>query len=404
MRGRLALGARLLGAASRIAADRLDEARGLALPRTPEQLARPEALNALLRDGAPTRPPPLPAVRGARLPGIDFESSNCRNFLVELAFDPGAQAPEPLPTSFYAKLPGAAFATRLFAHAVGFWRTEVTFCARVAPRVPIRVPRVYAASYRGARFALLLENVQALPGARLFVNRDMAAGTTPERARTCIEMFALLHVAFWDLDAPRRERLLPMRLHPFLGPGARERNRALNALAIEPAHRAEPEVFTRRHVALCRLAIEKWDALLAHWYSAPLTLIHGDSHLANCFEYATPEGPRMGMLDFQGAQWCHGLRDVQYFLIDSLEPSRLAACEDELIGAYVEALAAQGVALDMAEARERYRALVLQTLMVAVVSLGLGALPERAETLRTVLARAVAASERLELAHWLERL
>jgi aminoglycoside phosphotransferase (APT) family kinase protein len=89
----------------------------------------------------------------------------------------------------------------------------------------------------------------------------------------------------------------------------------LNAAAIGPAHRAAPEIFTARHAALSRLAIEKWDALLERWYAGPLTLIHGDSHLANCFEYAAPEGPRMGMLDFQGVQWCHGIRDVQYFLI-----------------------------------------------------------------------------------------
>ena len=66
--------------------------------------------------------------------------------------------------------------------------------------------------------------------------------------------------------------LLPLRLHPFLSPAARERNRALNALAIAPAHRAAPWTFTRRHVALCRRAIEKWDALLERWYAGPLTL------------------------------------------------------------------------------------------------------------------------------------
>lgn len=404
MGGRIALGARILGAAARIAADRIEEGRGLALPRTPEQLVRPDVLNALLRRGAPPDSPALPAVRSARLPGVDFESSNCRNFLVELWFDADARAHAPPPKSVYAKLPCAALATRAFAHATGFWQSEVAFCQRIAPHVPIRVPRVHAALHRGARFALLLENVHELPGARLFVNRDMATGTTPERARMCIEMFARLHAAFWDLHVAERERLLPMRLHPFLAPGARERSRALNAVAIGPAHRAAPEIFTARHVAICRRAIEKWDALLERWYAGPFTLIHGDSHLANCFEYATSEGPRMGMLDFQGVQWCHGIRDVQYFLIDSLEPSLLAECEREMIGAYVDALARSGVALGLDEARERYRAFAFQTLMVAVVSLGLGALPERAETLRTVLARSVAAIDRLEFADWLERL
>ena len=404
MGGRLALGSRILEAAGRIAADRIDEARGVALPRTPEQLVRPEVLNELLRKGALPGSPALPAIRSARLPGVDFESSNCRNFLVELEFDADTSATAPLPKRVYAKIPCAALATRAFAHATGFWASEVAFCQRVAPHVPIRVPRVHAALHRGARFVLLLENIQELPGVRLFVNRDMAAGTTPERARMCLETFARLHAAFWDLDPTERERLLPMRLHPFLAPGARERNRALNAAAIGPAHRAAPEIFTKRHAAISRLAIEKWDALLERWYAGPQTLIHGDSHLANCFEYAASEGPRMGMLDFQGVQWCHGIRDVQYFLIDSLEPSLLAECEDELIRAYVGALAGSGVALGQGEARERYRAFAFQTLMVAVVSLGLGSLAERAATLRTVLTRSVAAIDRLEFAEWLDRL
>ncbi len=105
--------------------------------------------------------------------------------------------------------------------------------------------------------------------------------------------------------------MLPARLHTYLAPGGREMTRALNAVAIAPAHRAAPDIFTKEHAAMCRLAIEKWDALIESWYSDPITLVHGDSHLANCFEYASPDGPRMGMIDFQGLQWCKGIRDVQ---------------------------------------------------------------------------------------------
>jgi aminoglycoside/choline kinase family phosphotransferase len=180
--------------------------------------------------------------------------------------------------------------------------------------------------------------------------------------------------------------------------------RALNAAAIAPAHKAAPDIYTKEHAAICRRATEKWDALIEAWYSEPLTLIHGDSHLANCFEYASPDGPRMGLIDFQGLQWCKGIRDVQYFLIDSLAPEVLAEHEDELIDYYVAALAQRGVALDAGEAREQYRALSFQTLMVAVTSIGLGSLTERDDTLRTVLRRSVAAIERLGFGDWLDGL
>lgn len=406
--GRLVLGARLAATLGRLAVDRVAESCGRALPRTPEQLARPEVVATLLDRFAPRGARALPRVRAVRLPGVEFESSNCTNFLIDVEFEDGrAKGPdanEPLPTTLYAKLPCPERATRAFAGAVGFWEVEATFCERLAAEVPIRVPRVHAVARRGARFVLLLENLQALPGVRLFINRDMATGTTPERARMCLRTFARLHAAYWGRTRAQREALLPGRLHTYLAPGGRALTRALNAAAIAPAHRAAPDLFTRRHADLCRLAIAKWDALVDRWYAEPLTLIHGDSHLANCFEYPTADGPRMGLLDFQGLHWGQGIRDVQYHLIDSLEPEVLAAHEDDLIDFYRDELALHGVELAASAARDQYRALSFQTLMVAVVSLGLGSLTERDATVRTVLRRSVAAIDRLGFEDWLARL
>jgi hypothetical protein len=388
----------------RILADRLAEWVGRALPRTPEQLANADTINALFRASSPSGAPPMPPVKAARLTGVDFESSNCTNFLIDLEFDDAASQPESLPQTVYAKIPCEELATRAFANAIGFWDTEVAFCEKVASRVPIRVPRVYAVEKRGARFVLLLENLREIPGIKLFINRDMADGTTPERARMCLRTFAELHAAFSDLSVTEREAILPLRLHTYLSPGGPERTRALNESAINPAHAKAPDIFTQEHVAVCRMAIDKWDALMKAWYEGRLTLIHGDSHLANCFEYSSPDGPRIGLLDFQGIQWCKGIRDVQYFLINSLEPEILARHEAEFIDGYIGALAEYGVTLGREDALEQYRAYAFQTLMVAVVSLGLGSLTERDETVRTILRRSVAAIDRLKFGEWLEAL
>ena len=396
LQGSLALGVHTGLAASRLVIDGLREPFGMALPRTPEQLARPAVLDALLREREPT----LPRVAAARLPGVDFESSNCRNFLVELDYEGDGEAPR----SLYAKLPGASLATRLFAGALGFWALECLFCERVARHVPIRVPRVHGVARRGSRFVLLLENLRALPGARLFLNRDMAAGTTLERARLCLSAFAELHAGFHGWSTERREALLPLAVHPFLPARRRAVTRALDAAAIGPTQRAAPDLFGPELATLSRRALARWDALLAFWYREPLTLVHGDSHLANCFEYQAPGGPRVGMLDFQAVHWSKGIRDVQYFLIHSLEPELLAAHEEALIDHYLAELAGRGVVLDPEEARTEYRAFSFQTLMVGVVSLGLGGLSEREETVRTVLRREVAAIERLRFGEWLDRL
>jgi hypothetical protein len=229
----------------------------------------------------------------------------------------------------------------------------------------------------------------------------MAAGSTPERSRLCLETFARLHAAFWGTRAHEREALLPMRLHAHLAPGARARSRALAQASIGPAHKKAPDIFGAAHVAICKLALEKWDALVDAWYAEPLTLLHGDSHLANCFEYPTADGARMGMLDFQGVHWGQGIRDVQYHLIDSIDPELLAGCELSLVGDYLAALARHGVVLDRDRAWGQYRALSFQTLVVALVSLGLGSLTEREDTVRTVLHRSVAAIERLSFGDWL---
>jgi hypothetical protein len=403
--GSLSLGAGAVRALTAVALDRVADSVGAGLPRTPEALADPAVLNSLLHDHAPASAARLPLVSAARLPGVDFESSNCRNFLVELEFESDVdEAGNPVPRSLYAKLPCEDLATRVFANAVGFWPLECTFCERVAHHVPIRIPRVHAVARRGARFVLLLENLHELPGVRLFINRDMAAGTTIERARRVLSAFAELHAAFWGLDAARREALLPLTFHTFLSPSRRAMTRAMNRAAVQRAHRAAPDVFTREHAELYRLATRKWDALSEFWYGAPLTLIHGDSHLGNCFEYRGESGPRVGMLDFQGVQWCPGMRDVQYFLINSLEPALLVANEESLIDHYTGELARRGVALAPADAREQYRAFSFQTLMVGVVPLGMGGMTERAATLETVLRRGTAAIDRLGFADWLEAL
>jgi len=403
LRGTLQLASRTSGAFLRIAADAAREQLGSALPRTPEQIANPAIINGLLRRHRPPGEEPLPRVVSAQLPGVEFESSNCRNFLVDLEFEAEGAALD-LPRSAYVKLPCDSLTTRAFANTLGFWHLEYTFCQRVARRLPIRTPRVYAAARQGSRFVLLLENLHEIPGVRLFINRDMAAGTTPERAARVLKSLAQLHAAFWGWSESAREELLPADFNTFLAPRSRAMTRALNASAIAPAMRAAPEILTPSIADTYRRAMERWDALLEAWYAGPLTLIHGDSHLGNCFEYPAEEGRSVGLLDFQAIHWSSGMRDVQYFLINSLEPEVLQACESDLIGFYCDELSRHGVELSREDAFERYRAFSFQTLLVGVVPLGLANLTEREATVRTITRRSAAAVERLGFREWLESL
>jgi hypothetical protein len=290
----------------------------------------------------------------------------------------------------------------VFANTVGYWSLECAFCARVAPHVSVRVPRVHAVAERGSRFVLLLENVAELPGARMFVNADMAAGTTPEQARRCLSAFAELHAGFDGLDGVARERLLPMSLHPQRSPRRQAAMHTLNRVAVQRAARHAPELVTASVASTYERALDRWDALLDHWYSEPLTLVHGDSHLANCFEYATEEGPRVGLLDFQGVHWSKGIRDVVYCLVHSLDPDVLAEHESALVDHYIEEMARRGVELDPVCTRDDYRGFVFQALSVGVVAVGLGGFTERESTVQTMLRREIAATDRLDFAGWLD--
>ncbi len=392
MRGQISRGLQLAGStAAALGLVGLDAARdrtGGALPRSPDRLADPAVLSDLL--GRP--------VRAASLPGVTFESSNCQNFLIDVELADGTAR------SLYAKLPARELGPRVFANVIGYWGVECTFCERVAPQVPIRVPTVAAVHQRGSRFVLLLENLGEDPTVEMFVNRDTAAGTTIERAQRVLRALAELHASFHGLPEPDQDALMPLDGHPYVGQQARRTAIALNTAAIDRCHRAAPDVFTAELADTYRRTLDRWDEVTTAWSRGPRTLVHGDSHLANCFEYGPADDRRIGMIDFQGAHWSKGIRDVVYFLANSLDPVLLATHEDSLIDHYLDELAKLGVELDPAQTRTDYRAFSFQALMVGVIATGLGGFTEQEQTVRTMLTREAAAVERLDYAGWLDTL
>jgi hypothetical protein len=245
---------------------------------------------------------------------------------------------------------------------------------------------------------LVLEDLNAADDLQLFTNPDMIAGASLERARQCLSTFAWLHASFHGLDSDDRAAILSPELHPFCSANARALSPVLSRAAIGPCHRKAPDLFPKDMVELYRRAMSHYDALIDYWYREPLTLIHGDSHLGNFFV----TGDRMGMLDWQAVQWAKGIRDVQYFLINSLQEDVLAANERALIDHYVAELARHGVTLDRNEAWAQYRAYSFQTLMTSVVSLGLGTMTDMDEVLAVILQRSVAAIRRTKFADWLD--
>ena len=323
-------------------------------------------------------------------------SSNCQNSVLRLLRS-NEGAGDHLPRSVFVKQPSASLSIRIFANLIGFWKIECAVCRNLSSRMPIETPHIHAVRERRSRFLLVMENLAERPGIRLHVNRELVDGINPESARLCLDALARLHAGFAELSEAERERALPRSLHPFRSPSLRPVMLAVNRLAAQPCHDRAGDLFDSELLDLYRLALSKWGAMERAWYREPLTLVHGDSHWGNFFE--TPDG--VGMLDFQGAHFGSGVRDVQYFLVNSMTVPELAACERNLVEYYAKRVSEQGAPISFDNAWEQYRAFSFQTLMTAVVSLGLGSFSDSDDVMRVMLERSTAAVRRLDFEGWL---
>ncbi len=362
-----------------------------ALPRRPSDFASSRVIQELLNTQGAGNVDQI-EIADVRLLDLTAPTSNSTNLVLEIdADDPR------IPNRVYAKFPSPSFATRAFCHVLAVSRIECRFYEALAPHASIRVPHAYAVASDKAQYILVLEDLGSTPGIGLNTNAALRAGVDMKTARACLSTLAALHASFWKLDPSLRDAALSPDLHPFTSERGRWLSPALSKAALGPCRRRAPDLVDDQIAGVYRNGMELWPVLLDRWYSQPLTLVHGDSHIGNFF--STPDG--MGMLDWQAAHWAPGLRDVQYFLIDSVPTELLADNETRLVEHYVAQLANHGVDLELEAALDSYRSLVFQTLVTNVVSLGLGALTEAEDVMRTVLARSVAATRRLEIDEWL---
>ncbi len=251
------------------------------------------------------------------------------------------------PASLFVKLAPGDVRTRLFVNLMQLGSTEMRFYREVAGGIPGELPRVYHASAAGrARsFALLLEDLGAR-GARF---RDASQALGVDEARLVMVRLALLHAACWETPRFASDLAwLKSRDHNALYPV----ERFLCALAVPAGVAAFGDLIPRDLRAVVPRIIAARDALEDAWARGPLTLIHGDAHAGNL--YFLPGA--VGLLDWQLVQRAQGMRDVAYFLANSLPIAVRREHERALIALYLRALAEHGVtppAFDVAW--EQYR-------------------------------------------------
>ena len=286
------------------------------------------------------------------------------------------------PDTLFVKLAPALTSTRLLVNLMQLGRTEVEFYRRVAADVAIDVPRAFHAASAGAaqRFALVLEDLGAR-GAR-FTN--VAESLSLADAEQVMRSLARLHAGFWDSPRLRtdlawlksREHNPRYRIERFLCAATLPRGvRRFGDLVPAPLQALVPRLIAAR------------DALEDTWAEGPLTLVHGDAHAGNL--YFLPG--EVGFLDWQVVQRCQGMRDVSYFLANSIPTELRRQHERDLIALYLATLGERGVTPPaFAVAWEQHRAHAWYAFIGAAVTAAAATLQSEA-IVRAGLARSAAA-------------
>ncbi len=300
-----------------------------------------------------------------------------------------------LPATLFVKLTPRPLATRLFGALFQLGRSEVAFYREVRASVPVQTPRVYCArtAARGCRFVLLLEDLAAR-GCRFGgFRRPLGLG----EARAVVAALARLHAAFWESPRFRGDLAwLKSRANNPWAPIERFVCARSNAPALKRFGDLVPrEVREGAH----RIHAHR-DLLEEHWAAGPLTLLHGDPHVANLYF----DGEDVGFLDWQVVQKGQGVRDVAYFVINSLPTGLRREREGELLDHYVETLADCGVeGIDLGELWRCYRSHAMYVWISNSVTAAAGGLQPQA-VVRQAIERAGAALEDLEAFELLDRL
>jgi aminoglycoside phosphotransferase (APT) family kinase protein len=278
-----------------------------------------------------------------------------------------------LPRDVFAKLAPTDPMQRAMAVETGMGAREARFYREVAREVPVRVPRPLWSRWTDDRraYIMLLEDLASAGCAfpKLESGADLA------NARSAIEGFARLHAAFWE--SPRFAADLAWidpPMHGELGP-------ELVAMGVAQFGADQPEAFHD----LAAVYTQHGAAFAKLLEAGPQTLLHGDGHLGNMFL----DRGTVGFLDWACVSRGPGLRDVAYFMCNSLDTEFRRAEQDALLRRYLEVLTDAGApAPSFDEAWRAYRRFVASGWVAAVATYAVGDRMQSLEVGRRAVARA----------------
>jgi hypothetical protein len=335
------------------ARDRTLPARGMTVPRSPDDLEAPW-LSAALCGGTP----------GARVVSVRRRGASVgttTRAALEVGYNDAGKAAA-LPERLFVKCT-SSLAQRLMLGLGGFIEGEPGFYAQVRPQLTVEAPAGYfgAVDPRSWRSVVVMEDVVGTRGATFC---GPSTAVTRERIEGLLASAATWHGKLWQSPALARWRWLKTPaeqmgvIDALIGMANRTHAGAARAQAVIPrALRArQPDLY-----AGMRRSME----LLSQ---GPSTYLHGDLHIAN--SYFTREGT-VGVCDWQTSlrgSWAH---DYAYIVATGLSVENRRAWEGALLEFYLERLASAGGAeIPRARAWDSYRQALLYPYFAWAYTLG----------------------------------
>ena len=302
---------------------------------------------------------------------IDAHSGTTGRAKVRL--DAAADVPETL----FVKLQPFDADQRQFLRIVGLGVAEAKLYASVGDQLPVRVPRVWHAAYDTTddSFVMVLEDLDA-SGCRFAKPED---DDVLDVAVSLMDELAKLHAAFWAQELPW---LGSHALSPGDSPEAQQRM-AMGASIVQSALDQFAEEMPPAFREMGELYVDRNRDIGALWNEGERTLIHGDDHIGNLFV----DAGRTGFYDWAVASRHPGMRDVAYFLCNSLPVELRRAEEDALLKRYWVGLDEGGVQLDEGMARDQYRLLSIYSWISATTTAAMGSRWQPIEVGRKAMVR-----------------
>jgi hypothetical protein len=296
-----------------------------------------------------------------------------------------------LPQTLFVKLQPFTPEQRTFLRQVGLGVAEARLYANLGSELPVRIPRVWHSAYDAAdgSFVMVLEDLVA-SGCRF---PSLGDDGMLDVARSAMTELALLHATYRGVEIPWLATPEGMRRKPD-DPKTAARRTHFIRLALDQFGDEMGPAFRR----LAQLYIERSGDIVGLFGEGELTLIHGDTHSGNLFV----DDGHTGFYDWAVVGRGPGIRDIAYFLCNSLATEVRRAEQDDLLARYRSALGVCGVALDERTAADQYRLFSVYSWIAAVSTAAMGSQWQPIEIARAAMLLTTTAIEDLGAVELLE--